>query len=387
MRLFDRSVSVRFPGVIREISGHISYQRDEGPRIAFDFGRSIQAEPDQGTIRIWNLPKQLTDKLAAEHELFQSSLRAVQGGTTVHNVREQYIPGTARTPPYKINRPEELRITDSERAKRLRTVLEEHIVEVWAGYGPASQQIFRGDIIAIRPRVRDGLDYICEIDLGDGFVALNEQYLAPIYGVGETPVNLLSFWSALVDIEGDDRKLRAAIGIVAPNALTARLASGYAAASRPADMIEEVADFLGLTWWVKDGKIEFIARDSFLPDFAVVLDAKTALMQTGLADDGRYRAFQCVLAPQVHPGRAIRIIDEDEQVFHGRVLQTKIQGDTHGDEWSISGICDASPWTNLPVVEPERGPRLNISEKDWERQTNPRTGGNSIPKALRMKPR
>jgi hypothetical protein len=385
--LFDRSVSIRFPGVLREISGLIAYQRDEGPRIAFAGNRSIQAEPDQMTVRIWNLPKSLTDRLVAEHDMFRSNLRTIQGGTTIFSNREQTVAGTARTPAYKINRPEELRITDQERSKRLRNLLEQHIVEVWAGYGASSQMIFRGDIVALRPRIRDGEDYVCEIDLGDGFVVLQEQWMAQVYGVGETPANLIALHGALVDAQGDDAKIRAAIGIVAPNAITARLASGYVGSGRPIDAIDEVAEFLGLTWWVRDGRLEFIARGSFLPDFAVVLDASTSLMNTSLTDDGRYRGFQCVLTPQVHPGRAIRIVDEQGQIFNGRVLQTKISGDTHGDEWSISGLCDASAWQALPTVEPTLGPRLQITEAQWDRQTNPRTGGNTIPKALRLRPR
>lgn len=387
MHLFDRTVSVRFPGVNREISGAITYAQDRGPRIAFTGSRSIQAEPDQLTLRIWNLPKELTDRLVAEHDTFRSLLRGIQGGTTVFSTREQLIPAIRNEPAYKINRPEELRITDQERAKRLQALLEQHVVELWAGYGPNAQQIFRGDIIAIRPRLRDGLDYVCEIDLGDGFVALQEQWMAQVYGVGETPANFMALAGALFDADGDDRKIRAAIGIVAPNAITARLANNYVASGRPADLVGDMADFLGLYWWVKDGRLEFIKRDEFLPDFAVLLDARSSLMQTGMTDDGRYRAFQCVLAPQVHPGRAVQIVDEEGLVFNGRVLQTHIQGDTHGDEWSISGMCDASTWQSLPMVEAHTGPRLQITKEQWDKQTSPRTGGDHIPKALRIRPK
>lgn len=388
VQLFDRSVVIRFPGALREISGVIAYQRDDGPRIAFSFSRSIQAEPDQGTVRIWNLPKELTDKLATEHEMFQSGLRAIQGGTTVFDVREQLVPGTATEAPYKINRPQLMRLTDAERARRLHNLLEQHIVEVWAGFGADAQQIFRGDIIALRPRVRDGLDYVCEIDLGDGFIALQEQWMAQVYGVGDIPANLLASAMALADAVGDDQKIRAAIGVVSPNALTAKLGvNEYVATGRTADMITDIADFLGLYWWIRDGRVEFITRGSFLPDFAVVLDAQTTLIETGTTDDGRYRSFQCLLAPQVHPGRALRIIDEAGQVFNGRILSTKLEGDTHGEPWHITGMCDTSNWTALPFVEPGTGPRLKISEADWSKQTDPRTGGKSIPKSLKMKPR
>ena len=119
-------------------------------------------------IRIWNLPKALTDQLVADHEIFRVNLKNVQTNPT-----------TAE-------------LNDKERARRLHKVIEEHIVELWAGYGPDQQMLFRGDPITIRPRVRDGQDFVCEIEVGDGFVALEEQWMAQVYGVGEVPANVLS---------------------------------------------------------------------------------------------------------------------------------------------------------------------------------------------------
>ena len=312
-------------------------------------------------IRIWNLPKALTDQLVADHEIFRVNLKNVQTNPT-----------TAE-------------LNDKERARRLHKVIEEHIVELWAGYGPDQQMLFRGDPITIRPRVRDGQDFVCEIEVGDGFVALEEQWMAQVYGVGEVPANVLSAATALATAGSDDAKIRAAIGIVAPNAVTARLANGWVGQGRPADTIKEVADFLGLVWWYRDGKVEFVERDKYLPDFAVELNANSSLLSTGLTDDGRYRVFDCVLSPQVHPGRAVQIIDEDGKRFRGRILETRISGDTHSDDWHISGLCDASDWQALPMVEAGRGPRLQTTAEDWERQTNPKTGGQQVPKALRFK--
>lgn len=320
MLLFDRTASV----VTAQQS--FTYARDEGPRIAFDLQRSIRGEVDQGTIRIWNLPKDVTDRIVADQDTFRSNVREIL----------------------------KARFDDKERARRLKTTMESHIVELWAGYGDSPQLMFRGDPITIRPRIRDGRDYITEIDIGDGYVVLNEQQLAKSFGVGETPANLLAFMSALVDADGDDGKIRASIGLLAPNAVTARLANGWVGQGRPIENISSMADLLGLYWWVRDGKIEFIERNKYLPDFAVRLDAKTNLISTGRADDGRTRFFQCLLAPQIHPGRAVEIIDEDGTVFRSRVLQTTIAGDTHGDEWYINGICGdvgVASGAFLPVID------------------------------------
>jgi len=388
MLLFDRSVTVRFPGNLRDISGAITYAEDRGPRIAFDFERSIRAEPDRGTVRIWNLPRALVDQIVSDHDTFRSLLKTAQTGITSFASSKQNVAATASEAAYSVNVLGTLRVTDKERATQIADLIEQHIVEVHAGYGDDVQRIFRGDIITIKPHVRDGLDYYTEIELGDGFVALQEQWMAATMGVGETPLNIIAFTGALISAGSDDGKIRAAIALVAPNAITAKLNNQWVGQGRPIDAISEVADFLKLTWWVRDGQIEFVERGKYLRDFAVALDADRSLISTSVTDDGRYRAFECILAPQVHPGRAVQITDEFGKVYKTRVLETKISGDTHGDTWRISGIGGATDYDQLALVEPAlepTGPRVQYAPGAYDRLTDPATGGRSIPDSLKMK--
>jgi hypothetical protein len=380
--LFDRVAQIRFPGIMRDLTGAITFAQDEGPRIAFAFERSIRAEPDRGIVRCWNLPKELVDRIVSDHTSFQIGLKNLQRGIT--SFTKTFVDPTlgANSLDLQANR-----MNDQERSRRLFELLEQHIVEVWAGYGADPQMIFRGDIISIRPKVRDGLNYVTEIELGDGFVALQEQWMAQSYGVGETLGNLLAGTMALAEAGTNDGRIRSAIGIVAPNAITAKINNAYVAQGRPLDAIKEIADFLKIYWWIRDGKVELVERGKYLPDFAIALDADRTLISTSLTDDGKYRAFDCVLAPQVHPGRAIEIHDEWGDVHKTRVLETRIQGDTHGAEWHISGIGEASDFAILPTLEPSLGPIREYKKGEYERLTDPRTGGQSIPKALRMAPR
>lgn len=385
---FDRVAQVRFPGNLRDLAGAITYAQDDGPRISFAFERSVRSEPDRGVVRIYNLPKELVDRIVSDHQTFQVNLKKLQTGVTSFASSKVDVPGVSRDrPAYSVDVLSDNRMTDQERAQRLFNLIEQHIVEVWAGYGTEPQMIFRGDIISIKPRIRSGLDYVTEIELGDGFVALQEQWMAQAYGVGETMGNIIAGSMALASAGQDDSKIRAAIGIVAPNSISARINSAWVAQGRPLDAIQEVADFLKIYWWIRDGKIELVERGKYLPDYGVVLDAGRTLRSTSVSEDGLYRLFDCVIAPQVHPGRAIEINDEWGQSHRSRVLETRIVGDTHGDDWYISGICEANPFAILPMVEPAMGPRVEYQKGEYDRLTDPKTGGQTIPEALRMAPR
>lgn len=380
--LFDRVAQVRFPGNLRTLAGAITYAQDSGPRITFSFERSVRSEPDRGFVRIYNLPKDLVDKIVSDHNVFRVALQKLQTGITSFASSKVDVPASGSQAAYSVDVLSDNRLTDHERALRLYNLLEQHIVEVWAGYGLEPQMIFRGDIISIKPRIREGLDYVTEIELGDGFVALQEQWMASVYGVGETLANLATATSAFAVAGTDDTKIRAAIGFIAPNAISARINNSWVAQGRPLDAIAEIADFLKLYWWIRDGKIEFVERGKYLPDFAIALDADRTLFSSSLSDDGLYISFECVLAPQIHPGRALQITAEDGTIHKTRALETKIVGDTHGSDWHISGIGDGTGLGILPMVEPYYGPRIQYKQGEYERLTDPKSGGQSIPRGL-----
>jgi hypothetical protein len=327
VQLYDRTVEVRFPGALRDLAGSFLYQADEGPRIAFDFQRSMRANADQGTVRIWNVPEEIAQRIEEEMQNFRRQVAALQ----------------------------KLRLDDATRATRLKALLENYIVEVWAGYGTDLRLLFRGDIVSMRAQVRDGLDYVTELTLGDGFVVLNEQNMAATFGVGVTPANLLAFAGALADATQSEPKMRAAIALVAPNAASAKMANGWVAQGRPITMIRDIADMLNLQWWYQNGQIYFVRRNEALPDFAIGLDAAQNLLsepqkrsESGL--DTQFFEFTAILTPLVHPGRAVQITRLDGSTLFGRVLEASYSGDTHGDNWTVTALMDDTAQQTLATL-------------------------------------
>lgn len=325
MKLWDKALEVRFSGSALAVEGSFRYARDEGPRITFNGVRSMQADPDRGTVRLWNLPEEVARRFANDALDLRATLQQIQS---------------------------DISLSDESRANRIKRTLDRYAVEVYAGYGDDPQLIFRGDPIEVRPRVRSGLDWVTEIDLGDAFVVLEEQYLASQFGVGETPANLLAFAFALVDAEGDFDKMRASVGTVAPNAYTARLANGFVAVGRPADTINTVAELLSVQWWVRNGKVEFVERDSVLPDFALLLDERTSLLSLGEPDERQYREFTAILSPSIHPGRGVVLRELDGQETPARIMSTEISADSHGDAWTIRGVANAVAFQFATLIEP-----------------------------------
>lgn len=324
MNLWDKAVEVRLAGLSLSLRGSIRYARDEGPRIAFSGSRSMLADPDQGTIRVWNLPEDLTRAIAQDAKDLQLSLSETQ---------KRY------------------QLSDEVRSRLIVSALEGHAIEVYAGYGDNPQLIFRGDPIEVR-RVRDGLDWVTEIDVGDGFVALQQQYLASQYGVGVTPAGLLAFAFALVDAQGDRAQMEAAVTAVAPNAFVAQRANGFTAVGRPIDTIRDVATYIGLQWWVRNGKVEFVARDEVLPDFAVLLTERGNLLELGEPDEQDYVQFTALLSPEIHPGRGVVFQRATGEEFKARVMSTEIVLDSHEDAWAISGMANGTPFQFGQIVEP-----------------------------------
>lgn len=309
---------------LRTLAGAITYAYDYGPRITFEAQRSMRSDPDIGVLKIYNLPDSVIAAISAHIDDFKQSLKVVQSSPL-------------------------FRDGETLRAQKLHEVIENHIVEVYAGREGSPQLVFRGDPIKVRPKVRDGADIVTEIELGDAFVALEQQYLASTYGVGETPANMLAFAMALADAKGDVAEMRSKIGLVAANAYSVRLANGFAFTGRPADTIDDIADVLGLQWWVRDGKVELIPRAQVLPDFAVLISENLNAMAIGEPDDQQDVEFECLLHPSIHPGRGVKFEWLDGRTATARVHDTMIRLDTHSDAWSISGkaaIFDAV----LPVV-------------------------------------
>ena len=335
-QLFDRVCQVRFgtsiidlPTSIPELNGVLQYRHDEGPRISFNLTRSIRSEPDAGTLTVYNMSDDMVQALKSDHERLQFELKDLQGQAT-------RFPGRS-----------ENGIDDKERARLLRRTIEGFIIEVYAGYEPEPALIFRGNITKINDSF-SGPDRLTVLELGDSHILLENQWQGQAFGLGATPANVLKLVTELSSLNtGQD--FDSMIQTVAPNAAFTPFDNGYTMAGRPLDVIDEIADMLDVQWWVKDGHIVFLRRGVVLPDFAVLIDAKSNAMSISEANEFGDIEFTAFLTPEIHPGRGVVLREEDGRERKVRVLETNLIGDTHGAEWKVQGVGSVVEF-EIPLV-------------------------------------
>lgn len=325
MRQFDKNMTVKFSGARISLAGEITYANDRGPRMTFSSRRTMRADPDTATLRIYNMPQELARALAADVASLRQEVVDVQ----------------------KI-----VYLEDEKRAEILRSVVESYQVEVFAGWRGNSQLVFRGDPIEVRPRVRDGNDYVTEIDLGDAFVVLQETQLKSQFSAGETPAGLIAWVLSLADATADREDLVAQVGQVAPNAAIGRMANGFIAVGRPLDAIRTLSDLYAANFWVKDGSVFMVERDKVLKDFAIVLDERKNLL-TVSEPNGRFeRYYRAIASPSIHPGRGCVVRQLDGSEFKARIIATELNLDTHGEVWEAVGMLSQADFLPDVIVTP-----------------------------------
>lgn len=284
-----------------------------GHRVSFVVERSNRYVPDKAYIDIYNLRENVRDALKSDLEDQWVRRREVQA--------------------------EILDIKD--RAKKLKAISDSYRVNLFVGYGDNDAGLvllMRGDLINVVPNVkRGGNDTITRIELGDTLLAMRDAYLRTSFGTGATITNILRFASEAAGLsfgEGTEKL----IGIVAPNATITKTEGGYVAVGRVGDTISELADLLGLQWWVTDGVLHMVPQGATLQDFSIQLREGRDLLdfvESNSYDDVKGKAL---LNPDIVPGRGLILQDKagvNLDLFGYRVNSTKYRGDTRGSQWFV----------------------------------------------------
>lgn len=325
MRQFDKNMTVKFTGSRISLAGEITYANDRGPRMSLHARRTMRAEPDVATVRIYNMPAELARALAADVSTLRQEVNDVQ----------------------KL-----IYIEDEERAKLLRSVVESYQIEVFAGWRGNNHLVFRGDPIEVRPRVREGNDYVTEIDLGDAFVVLQENHLKSKFAAGETPAGLIAWVLSLADATSDREDLVAQVGQVAPNAAVGRMANGFIAVGRPIDAIRTISDLYAANFWVKDGVVHMVERDKALKDFAIVLDQRKNLLTVSEPNAKFERYYRAIASPSIHPGRGCVVRPLEGPEFKARIIATELNLDTHTEAWEAVGMMSQADFVPDALTVP-----------------------------------
>lgn len=129
------------------------------------------------------------------------------------------------------------------------------------------------------------------------------------------------------------------------------LAHGWAFVGNAADALDAITKASGLSWSVQDGQVQIldasIAGDGTV---AVALSSATGMLgspervdvksknKAGVEVTVKRVSVRCLMIPQIRPGRQVTISSIEAPALSGPyVVKTqKINGDTHGDDWTMT---------------------------------------------------
>lgn len=231
-----------------------------------------------------------------------------------------------------------------------------------AGYvqDTGAQTIFQGDVIRALT-VREGPDWVTELEMQDGHKEFRDTKASVSYGRGATALQVLGDLSKRFGLPV--RELPADVA-------AKQYPNGFSFVGRLRDAMEKACDYLKLEWSIQNREIQIIKKGGVFQKRAVVLSSDTGMVESPMLesktmtekaaakdgitasqpgvrattqrnDDGEIeRVLQVngykvksLLQPGLEPGGYVQIKSKsiDGQFF--RIEELTHVGDTFGSEW------------------------------------------------------
>lgn len=208
-------------------------------------------------------------------------------------------------------------------------------VELAAGYHDALGQIFKGEARSILP-VREGPDWVCKVNCGDGGVA---------YGYGRGAQSFAPGTKASDVLVGLAKSAKVGVG----NAVAAfqkggvkegfdTFVHGFTSCGDAQSDIDNVVRTAGFSWSIQDGELQLLRDERDTLGQAEVLSPDTGLVgspEMGSSERKHGPAFlkvKALLRPQLKPGSVVQV---ESQGIKGQFRAEKVchEGDTWGGDF------------------------------------------------------
>ncbi|QQP86949.1 phage protein [Entomomonas asaccharolytica] len=264
-------------------------------RVSFDIEKSLNPTPNPANIKIWNLSRSNMNKILAKEYT---------------NVR------------------------------------------LFVGYGEL-RAIFSGNIIKSKV-VRDDLDFIVEIEVGDGDEDLQNASISETLAEGSD------------DYEAIDRALltmpltQKGIIYLPKNKKKPREKT---LCGNSKDIIDQVAKQNGCDWSIQDGLLHVIPSSHVLPSEAVYISQDTGMIGSP-EDTGDGLEVKCLLNPALTCGGMIRL-KSILSFFNGdyKITNLKISGDALGGDWTCTITTAKGEYKKVTIEEKEQQQRGETDEQ------------------------
>ncbi|AVY95745.1 hypothetical protein DAI18_18120 [Microvirgula aerodenitrificans] len=255
-------------------------------RVAFEFQKSIDAKPNPGRIRVWNLNR---DHM---HQILTG----------------QY-----------------------DRAR------------LAVGYSEL-RTIFSGDII--KPRVkREGLDFIIDLECGDGDIDYQTARVATTLKAGATDTQIVGELAKTMT-----RTSKGDIDVP----VTRALPRGKVLVGNTRDVLSKVATNNGADWSVQDGELIMLPAGRVLPGESVLLSQETGMIGAPEATDNGLE-LACLLNPALRVGGMVTvrsILDYFDGDY--KIVNLRSSGDIMGGDWTSKLVVVGGKFEKVEKAEAKK---------------------------------
>lgn len=206
-------------------------------------------------------------------------------------------------------------------------------IELYAGYGDEAQRIFKGQV-RIAQTALNGRDVITTLEAGDEERAVRHARISATIAPGDSASALMEKAAEALGVGLGN--LASVLAKVA--ALRSLLPQGGAIHGSAARAMDRVCKAYGYQWSIQQGQL-LILDSRAVKESAELISAGTGLIGAPKVDSKKHVSFDCLLRPSLAIGESFKL--ESAFVNGGfRVLEFTHKGDTHGEAWTTSVVCD-----------------------------------------------
>lgn len=197
------------------------------------------------------------------------------------------------------------------------------ILTLQAGYGDSVETVFEGNI-AKGVTVKDGADYITEIEIGDGLSAFQNSTLDQSFKPGTQVRDVVRTLTQAFGVsQGEQRPIPTQV-----------LNNGIVVSGPVRDSLTKILDRLGLKWSIQNNQLQILDDGGSTDEEVILLSPNSGMV--GIPKK-REQGIECVslLRPSINPGRRFKL---ESKFVNGIYIAEKVthEGDSHSGNFLSS---------------------------------------------------
>ncbi len=209
---------------------------------------------------------------------------------------------------------------------------------------PELIQLVKGNVTELKT-VKQGVDTITQIIMGEGYTDLNHTKLKFTVPPGKTRKEVLE--EVVAQIPGTS------VGAITGTNLHNPVVDGYPVWGTPKDVLSELSESWGLEWRQTNGVIEISDESGLVnknkneaplisPSSGLIdIPFYTSASPTKTKGDKSRRdglQFKALLNPALKPGQLVRVESKDVKGWY-RINSARYTGDFRGNDWYVECLC------------------------------------------------